>query len=208
MSASKSIAVVVSSTRTPRVGPNVAAFVQETVLPNASSANLTLQTVDVASFNLPVYNEAVIPAMVPEKASFAYPHSIAWSAEMKQHSAFIFVVPEYNFGMAAATKNAIDYLYNELVGKPVLIVSYGILGGTNASAQVKTVLTGMKMKVVETRPALSFTGGNGPDLYKAMGEGVLGEDTRKAWEGEKVEELRKAFEELKRELEEGEVKKD
>jgi NAD(P)H-dependent FMN reductase len=96
--------------------------------------------------------------------------------------------------VSGATKNAIDYLYNEWIGKPILIVTYGIMGGTNASEQLKTILTGMKLKVVETRPALGFAGGQGPDLWAASA-GQLGEASRTAWT-ENNAELLKGFSEL------------
>ena len=54
----------------------------------------------------------------------------------------------------------------------------------------------MKLRVAETRPALSFAGGHGPDLYAALG-GVLGEDTKKSWTEEKKADISKAFAELK-----------
>ena len=54
----------------------------------------------------------------------------------------------------------------------------------------------MKLRVAETRPALSFAGGHGPDLYAALG-GVLGEDTKKLWNEEKKADISKAFSELK-----------
>jgi NAD(P)H-dependent FMN reductase len=198
MSASKSIAVVVTSTRTPRVGPNVAAFVQDKLHPESEKAGLSLKLVNVADFNLPVYNEAVIPAMVPAHASFSFEHSKAWSAEMSQHDGYVFVIPEYNYGISGATKNAIDYLYNELLGKPVLIVSYGINGGPYASENLKRSLEGMKMKVCATRPTLAFKNGNaGPDLYTAMSTGSLGSDSVASWEDEKLKDLLQGFLELK-----------
>src|SRR5204862_4102995 len=137
MSVPMSIAVVITSTRTPRVGPNVAAFVQDKLRLEGEQAGVSLKLVNVADYDLPLYNEPVIPAMVPAQASFSFEHSKAWSAEMGRHDGYVFVIPEYNFGLAGATKNAVDYLYNELTAKPVLIVSYGIHGGTIASENLK-----------------------------------------------------------------------
>jgi len=53
-------------------------------------------------------------------------------------------------------KNAIDYGYNEWIGKPILIVTYGIQGAKRASAQLGTILNGMKLRVVEKKPQLAF----------------------------------------------------
>ena len=93
-------------------------------------------------------------------------------------------------------KNAIDYVSNEWKGKPVAIISYGIVGGTFASDQTKHILSMMKLRVAETRPALAFAGGVGPDLFAAMG-GVLAEGTKTSWTEEKKADITKAFAELK-----------
>lgn len=193
---SKSIALITTSTRTPRVGPNVAAHLQ-TLLP--STPSLTITPVDLATFNLPVFNEAIIPGMInPLDANsprYANAASIAWSDEIKRHDGYILVIPEYNYGLAGAAKNAIDYLMHEWKGKPVVVVSYGILGGTFASEQAAHVLSKMGLQVMETKPQLAFAGGKGPDLFGAMLKGELGEDSKKAWEA--VEDVGKAFGELK-----------
>ncbi|KAJ4178279.1 hypothetical protein NW755_013291 [Fusarium falciforme] len=197
MASVKKVALITTSTRKPRVGPKVASVVHEIIKNDTdASSGVEITPVEVADFNLPIYDEEVIPAMVPAKASFSKPHTIAWSTEVGKYDAYILVIPEYNFGIAGATKNAIDYLYNEWIGKPVAIVSYGIQGGTFASEQLNKALTGMKLRVAETRPSLKFHGGNGPDLFLAMGSGGLGEDTKKDIEAE-APIILKAFQELK-----------
>ena len=69
------------------------------------------------------------------------------------------------------------------------------VGGKTASEQVKGTLAGVKLRVAETRPALAFEGGNGPDLFAAIG-GELTEGQKKAWEEKSGDEVRKAFGEL------------
>jgi NAD(P)H-dependent FMN reductase len=69
--------------------------------------------------------------------------------------AYIIVYLEYNFGIPASMKNAIDYVYNDRIGNPNLIVTYGIQGVKRASAQLGTILNGMKLRVVETKPQLA-----------------------------------------------------
>jgi NAD(P)H-dependent FMN reductase len=211
----KKIAIITTSTRTPRVGPSIAAWVhsilqdeldkdtdkdKNTNTNTDTDNNIHLQPLDVSDFNLPLYNEPyVIPASVPQRASFTHPHSQRWSAEISSYGGYIFVIPEYNFGIAAATKNAVDYLYNEWIGKPVMVISYGIQGGRIAGEQLAAILKGMKLQVVETRPALAFKGGVGPDAFKAMNEGVLGEETKMEWmEGEVKEMVLKGFGELRK----------
>jgi len=193
--ANKRIAIIITSVRTPRVGPSVAALVKEAIEPAATVASLDLEILDLADFNLPLYDETVIPASVPAKAQFSHAHSIAWSAAIASYDAYIFVIPEYNFGVSAATKNAIDYLYNEWTGRPAAVVSYGIQGGKQASEQVKTVLTGMKLRVADTRPQLVF---QGTDTFAAAGEGIIGDESRSQWTGAEVkQQLLSVFDEIK-----------
>ncbi|KAI1075275.1 NADPH-dependent FMN reductase family protein [Whalleya microplaca] len=194
---SKSVAIITMSTRATRIGPSVAEYVKNTIEKPLASAGISLTPLDVVKFNLPVFNEHVAPAMVPEKASFVHEHSKVWSAEIAKYDGYVLVIPEYNYGMAGGTKNAIDYLLNEWKGKPVTIVSYGVKGGNTANDQVKGALSGCGLVITETRPTLPFLGGAGPDLYAAMGEGKLGADTLKSWEEEKSEIILKAATELK-----------
>ncbi|KAK1976205.1 NADPH-dependent FMN reductase [Colletotrichum cereale] len=198
MSAAKKVAVIATSTRTPRIGTKVADLVKDIIAKDAADSNIDLSLVEVAAFKLPVFDEQIIPAQVPALGDFAHEHSRAWSSEIAKHDAYILVVPEYNYGLAGGTKNAIDYLYNEWIGKPIAVVSYGIMGGNSASAQAQKTLEGMKLRVAPTRPALAFAGGAGPDLAAAMGHGEIGEETRKKWGTEtETDTVLKAFGELK-----------
>ncbi|KAM6514433.1 hypothetical protein FALCPG4_015570 [Fusarium falciforme] len=177
MASVKKVALITTSTRKPRVGPKVASVVHEIIKNDTDASNgVEITPVDVADFNLLIYDEE--------------------STEISKYDAYILVIPEYNFGIAGATKNAIDYLYNEWIGKPAAIVSYGIQGGTFASEQLNKALTGMKLRVAETRPSLKFHGGNGPDLFLAMGSGGLGENTKKDIKA-KAPIILEAFQELK-----------
>lgn len=151
----KKIALIIGSTRAVRVGPHVADFVHKTLLSSNITPTPSITVIDLATWALPLYNETVMPAMVPTQASFTHPHSIAWSAEIS-YDAYIFVSAEYNYGLPAGIKNAIDYLYNELIGKLAMIVTYGIHGGYMSSRNLKETLEGMKLRIVETRPELKF----------------------------------------------------
>ncbi|OHX01219.1 NADPH-dependent FMN reductase [Colletotrichum incanum] len=196
MSVVKKVAVIATSTRIPRIGTKVAELVKHAITKDAADSSIDLSLVEVATFKLPVFDEQIIPAQVPALGNFVHDHSKAWSSEIAKHDAYILVIPEYNYGLAGGTKNAIDYLYNEWIGKPIAIVSYGIMGGNSASSQAQKTLEGMKLRVAPTRPALAFAGGAGPDLMAAIGHGDIGEESRKRWEAE-TETILKAFGELK-----------
>ncbi|KAM7192154.1 flavoprotein [Naviculisporaceae sp. PSN 640] len=209
----KSIAIITFSTRTPRVGPSVAAYITSILSTspllsqNEASQPINLALVDLANFPLPVYSEPyIIPAMLGSPgapAKFINPIAISWSEEIAKHDAYVLVIPEYNYSMAGGTKNAIDYLMNEWKGKPVMVVSYGVKGGNLAGDQLRGVLKGMGLKVVEKKVELPFsaegkseaTHGTGTDVFEAMLKGELGENSKREWE-EKKGDVEGAFGEL------------
>lgn len=102
------IAVLAMSTRKPRVGSKTAALVKETLEKEADPAAHVIKLVEVADFNLPVYDEEVIPAQVPAQGQFKHEHTKRWTAEIASHDAYVLVIPEYNYSLAGGTKNAID----------------------------------------------------------------------------------------------------
>ncbi len=69
-----------------------------------------------------------------------------WSETVDAADAFVFVMPEYNYGFNTPLKNAIDFLYHEWQYKPVGFVSYGMTAaGTRAVQMIKQVVTTLKM---------------------------------------------------------------
>jgi NAD(P)H-dependent FMN reductase len=101
-----------------------------------------VEVVDLAEVNLPMFNEPRHPRL----REYEHQHTKDWSAIIDRADAFIFVVPEYNYGFNAATKNAIDYLNHEWRYKPVGFASYGgVAAGTRAVQQLKQVMTTLKM---------------------------------------------------------------
>jgi NAD(P)H-dependent FMN reductase len=60
---------------------------------------------------------------------YTHQHTRDWSAKVAEADAFVFVMPEYNFGCNAELKKAIDYLHREWQYKPVGLVSYGGVSG-------------------------------------------------------------------------------
>lgn len=72
----------------------------------------------------------------------------SWSRVVSTLDIFIFVTPQYNWGLPAALKNAIDRVYHEWRGKSAIVVSYGGHGGDKCNRQLQEVLQGLKMNVV------------------------------------------------------------
>ncbi|OOF94492.1 hypothetical protein ASPCADRAFT_208167 [Aspergillus carbonarius ITEM 5010] len=191
---SPQIGLITCSQRTPRAGPQITTFVQSTILKSHPTANLTV--IDLAEWNLPMYNEPGIPAYITSADEYVHEHTKAWSREIARHDAFIFVTPQYNWGYPASVKNAIDYLSHEWKGKPALVVSYGGHGGGKAAAQLREVLEGVRMRplVVEKMVQLRFPSRD--EVVKAAGGAELGLEGEGGFWASEREGIRVAFEEL------------
>jgi NAD(P)H-dependent FMN reductase len=150
------IAVIICSSRKPRVCPQIADFVIETVIAHSPSIKNDLTIIDLAEQRLPFYDEPNIPSQIKDHTGYEHKHTRKWSLEIQKYQGFIFVLPQYNWGYPAILKNAIDFLFYEWKNKAAMIVSYGGHGGGKSAGQLHQVLEGVGMKVAETMPALSF----------------------------------------------------
>jgi NAD(P)H-dependent FMN reductase len=88
---------------------------------------------------------------------YEHEHTRRWSATVSRADAFVFVMPEYNYGFTAPLKNAIDYLHAEWQYKAVGLVSYGgVAAGTRAAQMIKQVVTTLKMTPVFEAVSIPF----------------------------------------------------
>ena len=131
--------VVLSSTRPGRVGETIARWFHGLAVEHGK---FEPELVDLAAFNLPVYDEPRHPAL----QQYEHDHTKRWGASVAAADAFVFVTPEYNYGPTPALLNALDYVYKEWNYKPAAFVSYGgISGGIRAVQVTKQTLTTLKM---------------------------------------------------------------
>jgi NAD(P)H-dependent FMN reductase len=131
--------IVIASTRPGRVGVPVATWFAERA---REHGGFTVEVVDLAEVNLPLFDEPLHPRL----GRYEHQHTKDWSATVSRGDAFVFVVPEYNYGFNAAIKNAIDYLHVEWQHKAIGFVSYGgVAAGTRAVQMLKQVVTTLKM---------------------------------------------------------------
>jgi len=133
--------VITCSTRPTRVGPAVTKWFVDYAQQESSDV-FDVENVDLASFNLPIFDEPKHPRF----GEYEHAHTKAWSASVDSADAFVFVTPEYNHGPLPSFVNAMTYLAKEWAYKPAAFVSYGgVSGGLRGVHVAKTILTTMKV---------------------------------------------------------------
>lgn len=142
--------IIIASTRPGRVGLPVAQWIQGVA---AFHGAFDVELVDLAEVGLPFMDEPRHPRF----QQYEHEHTKRWSATVSRADAFLFVMPEYNYGFNAPLKNAIDFLHREWVYKAVGLVSYGgVAAGTRAAQMIKQVVTTVKMTPIPEAVAIPF----------------------------------------------------
>ena len=143
------VAIITGSTRPGRKSEAVARWVLDIA---CTRTDAEFELVDIAAFNLPVYDEALPPAF----GKYEHAHTKAWAATIASFDAFVFVTPEYNHGPSGALKNAIDFVYREWNNKAAGFVAYGSAGGVRAVEQLRLVMGELMVADVRAQVALSL----------------------------------------------------
>lgn len=133
---------VICSTRPGRVGSAIGRWAHQFALDHGK---FQAELVDLAAFNLPVFDEPAHPRL----RQYKHEHTQAWSRSVQSADAFVFVTPEYNSGPPPSLVNALDYLVAEWQYKPASFVAYGgISGGLRGTQLLKPIMSTLKMMVV------------------------------------------------------------
>jgi NAD(P)H-dependent FMN reductase len=143
------VAIITGSTRPGRKSDVVARWVHGIA---ARRADASFEVVDIAAFDLPLFDEALPPMM----NQYAKPHTKAWAAKIAGFDAFVFVTPEYNHSTSGALKNAIDFLFREWNDKAAGFVGYGSAGGARAIEHLRLVMGELKVADVRAQVGLSL----------------------------------------------------
>ncbi|HEX2590435.1 MAG TPA: NAD(P)H-dependent oxidoreductase [Rhizomicrobium sp.] len=130
---------VIASTRPGRVGPAIGKWFHEFA---TSHGQFDAELVDLADFNLPIYDEPHHPM----RRQYEHEHTKKWSASVNAADAFVWILPEYNYTAPPSFVNAIDYLFWEWQYKPVGFVGYaGISGAQRSTQSARLQITTLKM---------------------------------------------------------------
>jgi NAD(P)H-dependent FMN reductase len=143
--------IIIASTRPGRVGLPVGQWTEAQARAHGGFSEVEL--VDLAEVNLPFMDEPNHPRL----GKYTQQHTRDWSAKVAEADAFVFVHPEYNYGINAPLKNAIDYLHKEWYYKPVGLVGYGgVAAGARAAQMIKQVVTTLRMTPIFDAVAIPF----------------------------------------------------
>ncbi len=126
------IGVVVSTTRPTRSGRKIADWFMNQV---SNNPDLEFELLDLKEIDLPFLSEPESPS----SGHYTQEETIAWSKKVNELDGFVFITAEYNNGIPAPLKNAIDSVYHEWDRKPVAFVGYGTYGATRAVEQLVDV---------------------------------------------------------------------
>ena len=134
--------IIIGSTRPGRVGPVFAKWFADFAREHGKFEPVL---VDIADFNLPVFNEPRHPRL----GRYDHAHTKKWAAAIDAGDAFVFVTPEYDHFAPPALVNAIVYLSAEWQYKPAGFLSYGgVSGGLRAVEAEKQLLTALKVVTI------------------------------------------------------------
>jgi NAD(P)H-dependent FMN reductase len=143
------VAIILGSTRPGRRAEPIARWIHGIA---GKRGDARFELVDIADFRLPFLDEPT-PAMMQK---YTQPHTRKWAAKIDSFDAFVFVTPEYNHGISASLKNAIDFLYREWNNKAAGFVGYGGGDGARGVEQLRLIMAEMQVATVRAQVGLSL----------------------------------------------------
>ena len=96
---------------------------------------------------MPFFDEVASNAWAPSQD----PSAQRWQKKVAGFDGYIFVTAEYNHGIPAVLKNALDYAYPEWNKKAAALVGYGSVGGARAIEHLRLVAAELQLATIRTR---------------------------------------------------------
>lgn len=188
------VKVILGSTRQGRFSDKVAPWLVEELKKNA---DLSIEVLDLRDYDMPFFNEPVSPSFKSEP--YKNEAVARFTQKIAEGDAYIIIAPEYNHGMPAVLKNAMDWVYQEWNNKAVGFVSYGTVGGARSVEQLRMVAIELQMAPV--REAVQINGelyfpvlfGNGTpaELLSKYGDKAQNMIKQLVWWGRALKQARK-----------------
>ncbi len=143
--------VVTASVRKGRAGAKVADWFADRV---KEDGRFEVLRVDLKELGLSYEMPEALPSSISD-GQYEEEADRKWADHVNEADAVVFVSPEYNHGMPASLKNALDHLYQEWVNKPTGFVGYGAAGAPYSQAALGLVAGWLKLDVVSARVGIS-----------------------------------------------------
>lgn len=137
------IGIVISTTRATRFGHKPAEWVKSIA---AERSDMAVEILDLRDYPMPFFDEVASNAWVPTTNEVAQ----RWQKKVAEFDGFVFVTAEYNHGIPAVLKNALDYAYPEWNKKAAALVGYGAVGGARAVEQLRLIAAELQLATIRT----------------------------------------------------------
>jgi NAD(P)H-dependent FMN reductase len=142
MTAKPKIGIVLSTTRPNRFADKAAQWLMKLAKQHDGA---DFELVDLRDYPLPFFEEMASPMFAPAHNEIAQ----RWARKLGELDGYIFVTAEYNHGIPAVLKNALDHAYAEYNRKPAAFVGYGGVGGARSVEQLRLVLAELQVATLK-----------------------------------------------------------
>jgi NAD(P)H-dependent FMN reductase len=153
------IAIILSTARAARFGHKAGQWLFDIA---RQRTDMEFDLVDLRDHPLPFFDEIASNAWVPTKNA----EGVRWQKKVGHYDGYIFVTAEYNHGVPAVLKNALDFAYPEWNKKPAAFLGYGAIGAARAVEQLRLIC--IELQMAPTRSAVHLAGA---DFMAALREG-------------------------------------
>src|SRR6195256_1300680 len=153
------IAVIISTTRAARFGEKPAKWIHEIA---AARTDMSVELIDLRDYPMPIFDEVASNMWAPSKNEIAQ----RWQKKVAEFDGYIFVTAEYNRGVPAVLKNALDYAYPEWNRKAAACVGYGSVGAARSIEHLRLIC--VELQLAPTRTGVHI---QGADFLAALQQG-------------------------------------
>ena len=151
------IGIIISTTRAARFADKPANWIKDIA---SQRDDLSVEVLDLRDYPMPFFDEVASNAWVPSQKEVAQ----RWQRKVAEFDGYIFVTAEYNRGLPAVLKNALDYAYPEWNKKPAAFVGYGSVGAARAIEQLR--LVAVELQMAPTRTGVHIQGADFMAVWK------------------------------------------
>lgn len=151
------IGILMSTTRDARFADQPAAWIQQFA---QARGDFEYEVLDLRDYPMPFFNEAGSAMGAPVED----PAGQRWQRTIAEFDGFIVVTAEYNHGVPAVLKNALDFAYRQWNRKPVAFVGYGSVGAARAIQELRLLASALQMMPI--CPAVHLQGSEFMAVWK------------------------------------------